>query len=281
MRSYITKALRFCLIFGLATAGSSYRTDSRLSAQTPMPKHREWLINEATREALIAVPAEATTKACPVVFAFHGHGGTMAHASTTFGYHKHWPEAIVVYMQGLKTPGKLTDPEGKRSGWQSTSGDQNDRDLKFFDQVLSTLKQEYRVDETRIYSTGHSNGGGFTYLLAETRGSVFAAIAPSAAVPGKGWRDLKPIPILHVAGENDHLVKFDWQKRTIQALLKLNECDAEGQPWDKSGNLIGTIYASKSKKPVVTLISSANHKFPQEAPPLIVKFFKEHVKTAN
>ncbi len=56
-------------------------------------------------------------------------------------YHKHWPEAIVVYMQGLNTPGALTDPDGKRPGWQKTFGDQGDRDLKFFDAVLATLRK--------------------------------------------------------------------------------------------------------------------------------------------
>ena len=54
------------------------------------------------------------------------------------------------------------------------SGDQGDRDLKFFDEVLSTLKKEYKVDANRVYATGHSNGGAFTYLLWGERGDVFA-----------------------------------------------------------------------------------------------------------
>ena len=81
-------------------------------------------------------------------------------------------------MQGLPTPGQLTDPEGKRNGWQKTVGDQKDRDLKFFDAVLTKLKADYKVDESRIYSMGHSNGGGFTYLLWAARGDQFAAFAP-------------------------------------------------------------------------------------------------------
>ena len=65
-------------------------------------------------------PPKAKEVESPVVFAFHGHGGTMRHAAATFGYHKVWPEAVVVYMQGLPTPGAITDPEGKRPGWQRT-----------------------------------------------------------------------------------------------------------------------------------------------------------------
>jgi polyhydroxybutyrate depolymerase len=176
-------------------------------------------------------------------------------------------------MQGLNTPGRLTDPEGKKPGWQSGAGDQGDRDLKFFDAVLDTLEKEYRVDERRIYSTGHSNGGGFTYLLWATRGDRFAAMAPSAAVAAKSFPLLKPKPVLHAAGEKDALVKFAWQKMTMEALRKLNEC-GEGRPWDKGC----TIYESKIGAPVVTFIHPGTHQFPPEAPGLIVKFFKQHAR---
>src|ERR1043166_1066924 len=117
---------------------------------------REWNVDGGVREALVYVPARAKSGASPVVFAFHGHGGSMSNAARQFGYHRLWPEAIVVYMQGLNTPGRLTDPEGQKAGWQFGIGDQGDRDLKFFDVVLSSLKGDYRVDEKRIYATGHS-----------------------------------------------------------------------------------------------------------------------------
>jgi polyhydroxybutyrate depolymerase len=232
----------------------------------------EWKVEGVTREALVYVPAAAKTTPSPVVFAFHGHGGTMKHAATTFAYHKHWPEAIAVYMQGLNTPGALTDPEGKKPGWQKTVGDQNDRDLKFFDAVLATLKKDYQVDEKRIYATGHSNGGGFTYLLWSARGDVFAAVAPSGAA-ARRQMNLKPKPVLHVAGENDPLVRFDWQKRTMDAVRKLNGC-GEGKPWGEHC----TLYPSKGGTPLVTYIHHGGHTFPQDAVPVVVKFFKERPK---
>lgn len=119
-----------------------------------VPERREWKVEGTTREALVYAPATAKTTPSPVVFAFHGHGGTLRHAATKFAYHQHWPEAIVVYMQGLNTPGALTDPQGKKPGWQKTFGDQDDRDLKFFDAVLADLKKDYQVDQRRIYATG-------------------------------------------------------------------------------------------------------------------------------
>jgi len=239
---------------------------------------RDWQVDGVTRSALIHVPDSMKTTPTPVIFAFHGHGGTMAHAARTFAYHRHWPEAIVVYMQGLPTPGQLTDPEGKRPGWQRTPGDQGDRDLHFFDTVLASLKSDYKVDTKRIYCTGHSNGGGFTYLLWGVRHDVFAAVAPSAAGAARNRGLLKPLPALHVAGTNDQLVKYAWQEQTMDMVRRLNGCDTDGAPWASSGDLVGTIYKSSKSAPFVSLISPGTHKFPEEAPALIVKFFKEHVK---
>jgi polyhydroxybutyrate depolymerase len=239
---------------------------------------REWTVDGVARKALLHVPAASNRMDSPLLFAFHGHGGTMAHAASSFSFQTLWPEAIVVYMQGLNTPGKLTDPEGKRPGWQSGRGDQADRDLKFFDAVFASLKKDFRVDERRVYATGHSNGGSFTYLLWSTRGDLFAAVAPSAAVPGLELTNLKPKPALHVAGESDPLVKWNWQLRTIEAIRKLNRCDETGSPWGKSGDLTGTIYPSPDETPVVTLISPGGHRFPPEAPALITRFLKEHVR---
>jgi len=238
------------------------------------PSRREWTVDGVVREALVYSPSTAKIEPVPVVFAFHGHGGSMNNAARSFDYHYLWPEAIIVYMQGLATPGKLTDPEGNRRGWQQTVGDQRDRDLKFFDNVVASLKHDYRVDEKRLYATGHSNGGSFTYLLWAARGEQFAAFAPSAAIaPPDTVKLLKPKPVLHVSGENDQLVKFAWQRQMMDALRKLNQC-GEGKPWEKQC----TMYESKINAPVVTYIHRGTHAFPSDAPPLIVNFFKKHAQ---
>jgi polyhydroxybutyrate depolymerase len=260
------KSIRLLFFLLCLTAPVCVRADDSLA-------RREWTVEGVVREALVYVPTKARTEAVPVVFAFHGHGGLMNNAARTFAIHTLWPEAIAVYMQGLNTPGRLTDPEGKKPGWQHGIGDQGDRDLKFFDAVLANLRQDYHVDDRRIYSTGHSNGGGFTYLLWAARGDQFAAFAPSAAAAPTLLAQLKPKPVLHVAGENDPLVKFAWQQQTMDALRKINAC-GEGQPWEKSC----TLYPSKIGAPVVTLIHPGTHQFLSEAPPIMVKFFKEHAK---
>lgn len=270
---------------------------------------REWKIDNVTRDALVHVPVTTKTNAAPIVFVFHGHGGTMRHSARTFDFHTIWPEAIVVYMQGLNTPGRLSDPEGKKAGWQHNVGAQEDRDLKFFDAVLASLKKDYKVDAKRIYATGHSNGGVFTYLLWEARAKEFAAFAPSGSLHLSLVRDhlpfvqervrrkvastnevapaktnsvadnkFTPKPVLHVAGENDEGVKFQWQKRMIDALRKLNQC-GEGKPWETDKRC--TLYPSEVGAPVGTYIYPGGHEYPGEASAIIVKFFKAHARASK
>jgi polyhydroxybutyrate depolymerase len=239
-------------------------------------KQREWAIDGVTRQALVSTPESDAANAAPLVFAFHGHGGSAAQAARSFGYHEVWPEAVVVYMQGLPTPGQLTDPEGRRNGWQKNAEDQGGRDLKFFDAVLSSVQKENKIDPQRIYATGHSNGGGFTYLLWSERGDVFAAVAPSGALSREALPKLKPKPVLHLAGETDPLVKYVWQDAMMKAVRKLNRCAEAGVPWASSGDLTGTLYPSETGAPFISLIHPGGHQFPKEAPELIVRFFKEN-----
>ena len=242
------------------------------------PKQRDWNIDGVTRQALVSIPDSIPTNGCPLIFAFHGHGGSAANAARMFHYHEIWPEAAVVYMQGLPTVGLLTDPEGKRNGWDSKSGDPDNRDLKFFDAVLSSLRKEYHIDPKRIYCTGHSNGGGFTYRLWADRGNVFAAVAPSAAVNLQVLGKLTPLPVMHIAGKNDGLVKYEWQEKMMVMDRRINKCSGTGTPWVTSGDLTGTIYASEIGAPFVSLIHPGGHTFPKETPELIVQFFKAHAR---
>lgn len=241
-------------------------------------KALEWTIDGEKRSALVIPPRDKKGQAAPVVLFFHGHGGSML-TSAGKRFHEQWSEAIIVCPQGLPTA-TGRDPEGKRAGWQQKLGDNQDRDLKFVDAILKTLREQYRVDDKRIYATGHSNGGGFTYMLWHARGQEFAALAPSAAGGSilRTTKNIKPLPVLHIAGEKDEIVPFENQKRTMEMARKNNGCEAEGNPWAKAGNLVGTQYPSSGGTPFVSVIHAGTHRYPDEAPELIVKFFKEHAK---
>ncbi|MDZ4756002.1 MAG: esterase [Phycisphaerae bacterium] len=242
---------------------------------------RTFTVDGIEREALVSMPArdDVPPAGAPLVFVFHGHGGTSRNASRQFSTHTLWPDAIVVYPQGLKTPGAITDPEGAKTGWQRVPRDQRDRDIAFFDVMLASICEGATVDRRRVYATGHSNGGGFTYLLWRTRHEVFAAVAPSSAY-ARSAADLQPLPAMHIAGEQDTLVEYDRQVAMMKAVRAVNGCDADGTPWaaDETRRGNATVFASSTGTPFVRYVHSGGHGFPHEAAPLIVRFFKQHVK---
>ena len=46
--------------------------------------------------------------------------------------------------------------------------------------VLAMMREEFNVDEDRIYLTGHSMGGAGTYYLGAEHADLWAAVAPVA-----------------------------------------------------------------------------------------------------
>lgn len=229
----------------------------------------EFTVDKQPRKALAYIPASAKNKATPVVFAFHGHGGTMNHVYQGRKFEQLWADAIYIYPQGLPTPGQITDKEGKKNGWLIDTNEQN-RDLIFFDTMLAYLKKEYQVDKDKIFATGHSNGGSFTYLLWATRGDIFKAFAPTGAAAFKTLHLMKPKPFFHLVGEKDPLVKPTWQKITYQALLKKNKCEAVG----KKINEFATLYNSANGNSSIIYSYPGGHEYPQEANQVIIDFFK-------
>jgi len=232
----------------------------------------KWKIDGIEREVLVFSPSRHTgTEKSPLLFAFHWHGGSMEEAAEGMRFQSLWPEAIVVYMQGLPTK-IYVDPLGLDTGWQSEPGHDGDRDLKFFDAVLATMRAKFSVDDRRIYSTGFSNGGIFTYVLWGARGKTFAAFAPVAARLFPNIYLSEPKPILHIAGEADVVVPFKDQLQTIKVARDLNGSSEKGKPCGE-GCLT---YESSKGAPVVAYIHSGGHVYPPGASEMIVKFFRSY-----
>jgi len=240
------------------------------------PTSTKWTVDGVEREALVFLPSTSSSAKAPVIFAFHGHGGNMHFAARGMAFQNLWPEAIVVYPQGLPTPGIIMDREGKQPGWQREAGQEHDRDLKFVDAILASLREKYSVDETRIYATGFSNGGLFTYLLLSQRPNVFAAFAPGGAVLLSNVPLTDARPVFHYGGKSDQLARFEKQQATIDQVRKFNGCSEPGENCGPNC----TLYRSTQAAPVETFIHPAGHLYPPAVTPLIVKFFQEHPRTS-
>jgi len=151
-----------------------------------------------------------SNESIPVLFAFHGYGSS---AMRHLNYTNYFPLAdsnnfIVIYPQGATTATLST--HWNVGGWTSKS---TIDDLDFVDTVINLLKDKIQIDETRIYSSGMSNGGYMGYHLACNLSSKFAAIA---SVTGSMTNDTfnecdptHPTPILQIHGLLDFIVPYD------------------------------------------------------------------------
>ena len=260
--------MKYCFGILLAISILAISTRSVAAQGTVMT----WTINGEQRKALVFAPAPTTSAVKhPLVFAFHGHGGNMQGTSQLMHIQTLWREAIVVYPQGLDTKSPV-DPAGTRSGWQEEAGQNGDRDLKLFDAMLSGLRQQYSVDDERIYSTGFSNGGGFSYLLWAERTKTIAAIGE---VAGRLWPSehlTEPRAVLAIAGQADTTDPFALQQQSIENDRQVDNATGPGQACGQ----YCTLYPSTSHTPVKTFIHPGAHVYPPWAPAEIVKFFQAH-----
>jgi len=222
-----------------------------------------WKVDGDPREAIVYVPASRAER-IPLVFSFHGRGDEAQNFQYT-DLHVAWPDAIVVYFQGLETSGGL-------SGWQVERGQDNDRDLKLVDAALASLRKKYNIDDDRIYATGFSNGAAFTYLLWAERPGVFAAYAPVAGRIRPSVQPRQPRPLFHIAGERDPQVLFADQQAAIETAIRVN---GAGIKVTRCGDGC-TIYGSGTSAPVMTWIHQGGHEYPRGTAERIASFFHNH-----
>jgi polyhydroxybutyrate depolymerase len=278
MRSFLLGGL---LVLGAVTLSAQGKLRDLLSAKPPEGfVERSWAVDGVNRTALVRVPKDAKGPLA-VVFCWHGHGGRATQAASRWGYEQADPTSILVFPQGLPTVSPLVDREGRLPGWQTAVGGEGDRDIRLFDAILADLRKTQSLDERRIYSMGHSNGAAFSYLLWQARPTVLAAIGSVAGALRADARDLPPLPVIHVAGENDPLVKFAWQQATFAAVRRCNHCVETGKAWAKEGVLEATIFESDRGAPLVTAIHGGGHEYPKGASELVARFLKAQARPAR
>ena len=151
-----------------------------------------------------------TNESIPVLFAFHGYGSS---AIRHLSYTNYFPLAdadnfIVIYPQGATTA--TLSSHWNVGGWTSKS---TINDLDFVDTVIGLIKDKIQIDETRIYSSGMSNGGYMGYHLACNLSGKFAAIASvTGSMTNDTYNDCnptRPIPVLQIHGSLDFVVPYE------------------------------------------------------------------------
>lgn len=155
-------------------------------------------------------------KSYPLVLVFHGAGGTGELAAEITGWH-HKADAedfIAVFPDGLaKDPTRpqsfLRNPQFWNAGVAS-SGVTRPDDVAFIDALVKELQRAYKIDSTRVYATGFSNGAAMAWRLAVDLSKVVVAIAPVAgflAIPEPEL--IRAVPALVIACEDDPMIPID------------------------------------------------------------------------
>jgi polyhydroxybutyrate depolymerase len=129
----------------------------------------------ASGNYIVALPAGYdAARPYPMGFAFHGFGldeKTCAQGRECPGFPR--LPAITVYMKSLST------------GWEDNPFPLN-ANLKFFADVMTVMKNEYCVDENRVFVAGVSSGGQFVEHLACKFGDQLWAVVPLSAYVDAG-----------------------------------------------------------------------------------------------
>lgn len=234
---------------------------------------KNYNINDVSRKVIFYEPAIKTEKT-PVVFVFHGHGGNANFASKRIDIQNYYKDALVIFMQGL--PGRKVqgiDPLGIFNGWQIFTDDLGARDIDFFDKVFDDIHKNYKIDDSRIYLIGHSNGARFVNVLWKTRGEKITAICSASAQGGNMISGATPISMWMYMGKNDKIVSFESQEKSVPIVKENLGIDSEGKISEDK-----TYFTGKDNTELVLQESDSGHEFPKESLPEIADFFKRHFK---
>lgn len=188
------------------------------------------------------------SKPYPLFFGFHWNGGTSKDVDTggTNGY-----SMAHFGLQALSKNGAFfVAPQGNGNGWGNGGG----ADLKFVDDMVKLIEDNYCIDESRIFTNGFSYGGGMSYGLACARASVFraAAIYEGAQLSGcDGGKD--PIALWQMVGLTDTTCGMNLATPIRDRFVQNNGCTAQNPPqpanpppYLKTGGHICTDYAGCS-----------------------------------
>lgn len=158
----------------------------------------------------------------PIVFFFHGAGGTAEQASKTYG----WVEKanqerfFAAFPEGLPV---RPDSEGSfilnPHIWRDERAGlpvRNINDVHFFETLLGRLEATLPIDPHRIYVTGFSNGAGMTFTLGSRFSNRIAAIAPVSSQSFIHIDALaRPVPVYYLTGTADPLVPYHGGTSTL------------------------------------------------------------------
>jgi polyhydroxybutyrate depolymerase len=192
----------YSLIAMLLIIACSKSENEQITPNVPTGKMiKELTVNGITREYIIYVPENYNaTTAFPLLLSFHGLTSNMEfnYNYTNFDELAERENFIVIH------------PNGISNTWAVSAND--DTDIDFIVALLNQLEEDYNIESNRIYSTGMSMGGFFSFSLAcrlSDRVAAVASVTGSMYQPAiNNCLPVKPMPIIQIHGTEDGIVQY-------------------------------------------------------------------------
>jgi len=206
-------------------------------------------VNGKNRQYILRVPSNYdSNKAYKLIFGYHWMGGTMNNVAPDYYGLRPLAQESAIFVA----------PQGIDNGWANNGGE----DITFTDRMLETIQNGLCVDETQIFATGFSYGGGMSYSIACSRANVFRAVAVIAGAQLSGCSGGNtPIAYLGIHGVADNVLNISMGRSLRDKFLSLNGCAAKNapEPSSNSGTHIKTEYSCNPGYPVWWIAHSGGH----------------------
>lgn len=219
------------------------------------------------------VGPEAGAKA-PVLLGWHGFGSRPEWMLRALKPDTHWRDAIVIapYGEGrsFEQFGDAVEP-----GWQVSKGELDDRDLKLFDAIMGQLQDTGCGDLDRVYTTGFSNGGFFSNVLACHRADEIAAAAPTGGGGPfvKGCGDVPAVLITH--GRQDNVVPYASAEQTWSTWLGHAGCTTAAGP---QGDACTRAEGCRTAAPIELCAFTGRHEWPAGHEARLAEFLRAQAR---
>jgi polyhydroxybutyrate depolymerase len=219
MKSPMTSALKICaslLALGALADSVSARDRSGVPRGAGTFTRNLGSINGRDRVFTVYAPKDLKPGA-PLVLVFHGGGGDgpMVRLGTggEFDLLADRDGFVVAY------------PDGIAKAWNACSKGQTNAarrwevdDVGFAEAIVESVAAKYAIDRSRVFATGHSNGGQFSYRLALERPRLIAGIAAiSSNLPATDNMvcvpQNVPVPVMIINGTADPVSYYDGGRR--------------------------------------------------------------------
>ena len=157
------------------------------------------------REYFVHVPRSYDVRRpAPLVISLHGAGGWPVQQMDLTGWNALADREgfIVVYPWGANRGGPRV--------WRNERRGEGS-DVRFISDLIDKMEKDYRIDRTRIFANGISNGGAMTFALSCTLSDRIAAFGTVAAAHVESWSgciDQPAAPMIAFHGMADPLTPY-------------------------------------------------------------------------